>query len=71
MTSDLHSWSLSPFIYKKSIQEKFLVWVDQMNKKEIERQISTHYLLLPHYSENQRQFRLDTTKLYCLRAGDE
>lgn len=68
MSADLHGWNLHKFVQKKSIQEKFLTWVDKQNKIEIDKQISTYYSLLPHLKEGSK-FELDRSKLYVLKGG--
>jgi len=66
MNSDLHFWNLQKVIQRKSINEKFHIWVDRYNKLEIERQINQHNILLPHLKEEDRSFRLDNSRLYML-----
>jgi len=68
MSSDLYFWRLDGFVAKKSIQEKFLVWVDRLNKIEIDNQIKIHMQLLPHLAVTDQNFKLDKSKLYVLKG---
>lgn len=69
MVSDLHFCNLGKLIAKKSIQEKFLFWVDRQNKLDIESQHHEHLILLPSLKENARTFKLDTTRLFMVKGA--
>lgn len=69
MVSDLHFWNLSQLIAKKSIQEKFLFWVDRQNKLDVESQHHEHLILLPNLKEDSRNFKLDTNRLFVVKGG--
>lgn len=64
MAVDLHEWGLYQYIRKKSVYERFLIWIDRMNQHEIEKQRSEHIQLIPHLKTEEQKFRLNKNALF-------